>query len=163
MRDYNECRPYVDHLVSEHRRLHSLLRQTRAAIIGSGGGDRDVPREEIARVLQRLHDELARHFTEEEEGGCMDEAVSRCPRLAGDMLQIEEEHKELLAKVKAMIAQACSASDTVEARLALETEFDDFDRRIHAHEAAENEILRQDFGANINGEDNQPVPLILDV
>ena len=163
MRDYSECRPYIEHLVSEHRRLNSLLRQTRASIVGSGSPDRDASGAEVAAVLQRLYDELAHHFHEEEEGGGLDEAVSRCPRVSPDVRRIETEHVELLDKVKSLIAQAAHCEASLQERITLETAFDDFCRQIRAHETAENEVLRQGFGANVNGEENGQPTLILDV
>jgi len=162
MRDYNECRPYVDHLVAEHRRLHALLRQTRGSIVGSSSPDRDTSSEEVAAVLRRLREELAHHFTEEEEGGCLDEAVSRCPRLSPDVRRIETEHVDLLAKVDRMIVQAASCEASLPGRIELEREFDDFCRQIHAHEVAENDVLRQGFGVNVNGEENGQPTLMMD-
>lgn len=163
MRDYNECQPYVEHLVTEHRRLNGLLRQTRASIVGSGSPDQDAQGAEVAEALRRLQAELVHHFHEEEEGGCLDEAVSRCPQLSSDARRIEAEHGELLAKVAGLIAQAADGQITVQDRILLEAAFDDFCRQIRAHETAENEVLRQGFGANVNGDESGQPTLTMDV
>lgn len=163
MRDYNECQPYVEHLVAEHRRLNSLLRQTRASIVGSGSPDQDARGAEVAEALRRLQAELVHHFQEEEGGGCLDEAISRCPRLSADVRRIEAEHQELLAKVASLVAQAADGEFSVQDRILLEAAFDDFCRQIRAHEAAENEVLRQGFGANVNGDENGQPTLMMDV
>lgn len=163
MRDYNECQPYVNHLVTEHRRLNGLLRQTRASIVGSGSPDRDARGAEVVEALRRLQAELTYHFKEEEEGGCMDEAISRCPALSPDVKRIEAEHQDLLAKVASLITQAADGEISVQDRIALETAFDEFYRQIRAHEAAENEVLRQGFGANVNGDESGQPTLMMDV
>jgi hypothetical protein len=140
------------------------LRHARAAILGSGSPDRDVPAGQIAETIRRLRMELVHHFAEEEEGGCLDEAVSRCPRLGPDARRIEAEHQELLAKLESLLAQATDGEISVQDRVALEGAFDDFCRQMRAHEAAESDVLRQAFGANINGgEDSTRPTLTMDV
>jgi hypothetical protein len=162
MRDYEECRPYVDHLLAEHRRLHRLLGQTRAAIVGSGCPDRDATWVDVKRVLLLLRNELAQHFAEEEAGGCLDEAVSRCPRLSGEARRLEADHTELLAEIDRLIAQAEDHGCHVEDRVAFEAAFDNLCRELHAHENAENQILKQGFGANLNGDEEGRPTLTLD-
>jgi hypothetical protein len=158
MRDYEECRPYVDHLLAEHRRLHAMLHQARASIVQSGSPDRDASAEDIVRILRHIRGELEHHFAEEEAGGCLDEAVSRCPRLSAEVKRIEAEHPELLLEIDRLVAQALDSEPSVAHVVALERGFDHLCRQLCAHEAAENGILRQAFGVNVNGEESeQPV------
>src|SRR6476620_10387949 len=96
MRDYNECQCYVEHLIAEHRRLHRMLRLAQAAIVASGCPDRDATCTDIVRVLRQVREELQHHFAQEESGGCLDEAVSRCPGLSAEVKRIELEHPQLL-------------------------------------------------------------------
>jgi iron-sulfur cluster repair protein YtfE (RIC family) len=156
MRDYEECRTYIDHLAAEHRRLHNMIRNARFAMIHSAGADHDATPADVNRVLTQMRDELAHHFREEEGGGCMDEAVSRCPRLSGDVRRIESEHPELLARLDALIVAAADIEKSVRHRVEFEADLDNFCRQICAHEAAENEILRQAFGYNVNGDNGTP-------
>lgn len=162
MRDYNECRPYIEHLMAEHRRLHRLLRQTRVSIVQSSGPDGDASFADVARVLQNLRGELAHHFAEEEAGGCLDEAVSRCPNLSAELRRIETEHPEMLAAVDRLIAQAQGCDCNVQDRIALSLAFDNLCRQLDAHEVAENKVLKQGFGTNVNGDENSQPTLILD-
>src|SRR6188474_315829 len=143
MRDYNECRCYVEHLIAEHRRLHRMLRLARAAIVASGGPDRDAPGADIVRVLRQVREELEHHFAQEESGGCLDEAVSRCPPLSADARRIEAEHPQLLSSVDRLIAHALDCDQAVEKRVALERGFEDLCRQLDAHEADENVLLRK--------------------
>ena len=153
MRTYEECRPYVDHLLAEHRRLHAMLRKARSAIVHSGGPDGDVTPADIVRTLRFIREELAEHFAQEEAGGCLEEAVSRCPHLAAGAERITDEHAELLQALDALIAAAPDCGQSLAKRLALEQDFEDLCRRLFAHEAAENRLLREGFGANLNGDD----------
>jgi hemerythrin len=150
MRNYDECRCYVEHLIAEHRRVHRMLRLTRSAIVSAHGPDRDATADDIVAVLRRVRDELEHHFAQEEGGGCLDEAVSRCPALSAEARRIEAEHPELLRAVDRLIAQALDGNQSVVGRIALEGAFDDLCRQLDAHEAAENALLRQGFGANTN-------------
>jgi hypothetical protein len=162
MRTYDECRSYVDHLISEHRRLHRMLHLAHHAIMNADGPDRAAASAEIVRVLRQVRDELAHHFKEEESGGCLDEVVSHCPTLSADSRRIEADHPQLLAAVDRLIAQALDSDQSLQKRLEVEVGFDDLRSQLDAHEAAENALLRKGFGANLDGTENKPT-LTLDV
>jgi hypothetical protein len=158
----DEKDPYVNHLVAEHRRLHMLLRNARSAIMQSGAPDRDVTTADVVGVLTKVRGELAQHFSEEESGGCLEEAVSRCPRLATEATRLQGEHAGLLVQIDKLIAQALDSRHTLENRIAFEREFDEVCLLLHAHEAAENELLRQGLGRAVNGDSCEPLSLPLD-
>ena len=163
MRDDTDCRCYVDHLIAEHRRLHGCLRQMRVALahsLGSGDSPSFAP---VEHSLSRLREELARHFAEEDAGGCLEEAVSRCPRLAAEAGRIEAEHPQILADLDRLAAKTRQLAATHEHQLAVERDFERLCQRLREHEKAENSLLAQGFGIAINGEDTARRPLILDV
>ena len=160
MRDYEECRPYINHLLAEHRRLHGMLARARAAVRQMNGPDRDATLYDVAHILEQVRTELAQHFAEEEQGGCMEEAVSRCPRLAEDANRIEREHVQLLAEIDRLIAEAKDGPENFAARIAVERDFDELCTQLHAHEAAENALLREAFGAGINGDEREHVRIL---
>jgi hypothetical protein len=164
MRTYDECRCYVDHLISEHRRLHRMLHEAHRAIVGAHGLDGDASGADIVRVVRQVRDELEHHFAQEEGGGCLEEAVSRCPGLATESRRIEAEHPQLLAGVDRLIAQALDSDQSVQRRIELEVGFEELRRQLDAHETAENALLRKAFGANVNGNgENHSHTLPLDV
>ena len=163
MREDQDCRCYIDHLFAEHRRLHALLKQMRAAIAQSVGPDETPSFAAAQRTLALLHQELAHHFAQEESGGCMDEAVSRCPRLAGEEHRIEGEHSQILAELDQLIAQTKSLPPTHANQLAVQRAFDRLCQRLHDHERAENGLLAQGFGLAASGDESAQRPLILDV
>lgn len=153
MSDDNECRAYATHLLSEHRRLHEKLRGVRLAITSSGGRGGKLPFPDVVQVLQQVREELQGHFAEEEAGGCLDEAVARLPRLSAEARRIEAEHPELLRQLDLLIEIASDHKRVSIDRLAFDKQFDELYRRLHAHEAAENNLLRQGFGVTIYGEE----------
>ena len=145
---------YVDHLLAEHHRLHALLRHARAAILQSGGPDRDATAADIVRVLKQVRQELAHHFMEEEAGGCLEEAVSRCPRLSSEANHLGAEHAELLREIDDLLTIAATSDNSYAAHLAMEHAFKRVCERLYSHEAAENNLLRQGFGVNVNGDED---------
>ncbi len=163
MRDYEQCRPYIEHWIAEHKRLHRLMQKAHAAIIQASGPDRDATAQHVVAELRRLREELAYHFREEEAGGCMDEAACMCPKLGPEVTRIEAEHVELLQRLDGLIAQAADLDETVAKRVAFDRELNDLCQQLHAHEAAENAVLRQGFGTNFNGDEVSQPAVILDV
>jgi iron-sulfur cluster repair protein YtfE (RIC family) len=163
MRDDPDCRCYVNHLIAEHRRLHSLLRQLRVAIAHSVGPDEQPSFAGMQRALARLREELEQHFAQEESGGCLDEAVSRCPRLAGEATRIEAEHPQILAEIDRLIAQTQTLPPTHPNQLAAQREFDRLCEQLREHERAENTLLAQGFGVNVNSDESGHTALTMDV
>ena len=154
MRDYSECGYYVDHLVAEHRRLHRILRHMRSAIVSSVGPDITPSFAEVARILGRLRDELELHFTEEDAGGCFDEAVSRCPTLAPAAKGIAAEHPEILAEVNRLIDEAKDLVPTIQNQAAMQQAFERLYQRLRAHENSENHFFAHAFGTHVNDDDH---------
>ena len=163
MRDDNDCRTFVNHIAAEHRRLHTMLRQMRSAIIESVQPDETPSFAVIAGILARLRQELKEHFAEEEAGGCLDEAVSRCPGLSAEAKRIEAEHPEILGLIDRLSEQAGSSPPTPQNQLAMQRAFDQLYEQLRAHEAAENKLLAQGFGIQANGDDADYTALIHDV
>lgn len=151
MRAYDECRCYVDHLIAEHRRLHRILRVARNAIMPLDNATGNVPAADIVKLLGEVREELAHHFAQEDGGGCLEEAVSRCPTLSDEVRRIEAEHPWLLESIDRLIAQARDSDRSVKGRIEVARGFDELCAQLDAHEGAENALLRKGFGANING------------
>jgi hypothetical protein len=163
MRDDPDCRCYINHLIAEHRRLHALLRQMRVEMAHSLGPDERPSFAGVQRALTQLREELKQHFAEEEAGGCLDEAVSRCPRLSGEAKRIEEEHPQILAELDRLIAQSHTAPPTFPNQVTLQREFDRLCQQLREHEKAENTLLAQGFGVNVNGDESGHTALAMDV
>jgi len=158
MRTDDECRSYVDHLIAEHKRLHRMLRVARNAIMPPSSATENVPAADIVKLLGDVRGELEHHFAQEEGGGCLEEAVSRCPSLSDEARRIEEEHSRLLESIDRLIAQAQDADKSVQGRIAVAREFDELCAQLDVHEGAENTLLSKAFGAIVNGAADRPSP-----
>lgn len=145
MRDFFDGNTYINHLLAEHHRLHKLVHhaavdfRTRPAQVDMVGD------------LGEIRRELQRHFAEEEEGGCLEEAVSRCPRISPSAEHIKDEHPFLMQELDRLIARAKTLTEVD--REDFVCDFADFCRRLHKHEAEENLLLQQGFGMAVNGDD----------
>ena len=96
MNEAEDCRAYVEHLQHEHGRLNQLLLEIDHEVAALGRvGQPEVPITHFAQRLADLRQQLQAHFTEEEAGGCLEEAVSRCPSLSEDSKAIVAEHSVL--------------------------------------------------------------------
>ena len=157
MREHDECRSHVEHLIAEHRRIHRMLRLAHHTIIGAQGSEQDAAPAVVVRVLQQVREELEHHFAQEEGGGCLHEAVSRCPPLSAEAQRIEAEHPELLQDVDRLIAQVLDTDQSLQKRIALELAFDELCRQLDAHEAAENALLRKGFSITMDSADSKSV------
>ena len=145
MSDADDCYAYVEHLQHEHGRLHRLLLEIGhevAALRGVGQ-----PADAVVRLAERLTDlrqQLQTHFAEEEAGGCLEEAVVRCPSLSEDCKTILAEHPVLDRMLEQLLVQtrnrAVSGAD-------VQRDYRAFGEKLHAHEAAENRLLQMAFGA----------------
>ena len=160
MRDYEECRPYINHMLAEHRRLHGMLGRARAAVRQMNSPDHDATLGDLATVLRQVRLELAQHFSEEEQGGCIEEAVSRCPRVAGDAKRIEIEHVQILAELDRLIAKCMDGPESYAVRFEVDHDFEELCAQLNAHEKAENELMRAAFGAGVNGDDAEAVEIL---
>lgn len=149
MNELQTSRTYVDHLRAEHRQLHAEIRRIKNAFFDDVGHHRQPG--ELLRELSALNDELRRHFAEEEEGGCLEEAVSHCPGVAHEADDLQREHPALLKGLEHIIA-ALKTNNSGDAPPEVRQEFDDFTKLLLAHEAAENKVMQRAFGVTVNGD-----------
>jgi hypothetical protein len=151
----NDCKfVYVDHMLAEHRRLDQLVRRTMASIPGWEEADAAGWLPRMQAGLQEIRTELAHHFRKEEEGGCLEEAVARCPQLSVDVGHIEAEHRELLASLDDLIGRCRTLGATTAAQAqVLDAEFRAVVHKLRAHEARENRVMQRGFNVSLSDED----------
>ena len=146
MSNVDECRAYVVHLRIEHRKLHGALQRIQRDWRGAGAELQiHGQRPSVIQELRELRTHLAEHFAEEDAGGCLEEAVCRCPRLGPEADRIESEHPALLAELDDIIARSRSGTELGQPSH-VEQKFQDFAEKLHAHETAENHLLEDAFG-----------------
>jgi hypothetical protein len=146
MNGNEECLAYAEHLQSEHRemhqRLHALQQQLNAVTATRLEG------ETLARVIaigHQLRDEVAHHFQQEANGGCLDYAVSRVPRLANEAQRLVNEHPVLLAELDALLDKLRAAAPASIDVAWLKQHFDAFVVNMLAHEARESLLVERGF------------------
>lgn len=129
---------YVTHLRSEHRRLDRRARRIQERL-RDAAADAASALADVIREIRLLRDDLQHHFSEEEAGGCLDEAAACAPKLGPAERELERQHPNLLADVDQLIAEA----DTIDV---LRESFARFLSKLNDHEAAENRLFAEAFG-----------------
>jgi hypothetical protein len=158
MVDVNESRPYVAHLRAEHRRLDAAVRIIQGLFPASAVGSASFPSgEQLRQRLIALRDELERHFAEEEQGGCIEEAVCRCPSLSPKALELRLQHPILLEQLQRIIRRSEVVESLPRGGEGVERGFADFAEKLRGHEDAENRILQQAFGSSFDFDEPLPV------
>jgi hypothetical protein len=141
---------YIKHLFSEHRRLETRVETIRGDLASlSSGLASEADRRDLVLDLQKLHDELAIHFNEEQEGGCLEEAVSRNPNVTEEAARLEGEHEVLLGRLRELMGKVEGAAATPEADADVAAAFDSFAEELLAHEVAENRIMERGFNIDL--------------
>jgi hypothetical protein len=135
-------------LLADHRQLHVMLQIARTALLQEGGPHRDAKPADVVAALRQIRDALAHHFADEEASGCLDEMMSRDPRLTSQVERIRGEHRDLLRDTDRLIAQGLDGSQAVQERIAIAKALDDLCEEFYAHESAEDELLRQAFAVD---------------
>lgn len=145
MNDPEECVAYAEHLHHEHSRLNRLLLEIGHEVkqLGRPDAEQGLQRRLETRITD-LCDQLKTHFAEEEAGGCLEEAVTRCPSLSSDTKTIFEEHHLLDQLLCRLLSQV---SDPGAKPADIQSSWQAFATKIRAHEAAETRLLRMAFGA----------------
>lgn len=97
--NYDELdgRVYAQHLQLQQQSIQRLLEKLRSAVYGAAGCETAF--QEARQHVRDLRTELQRDFAEESAGGCLDEAVSRCPKLSGAVRELERKYPPLLSAV----------------------------------------------------------------
>jgi hypothetical protein len=146
MNDPEECVAYAEHLHHEHSRLNRLLTEVGHEVARLGQPDVEHGlRARLETRITDLCDQLNSHFAEEEAGGCLEEAVTRCPSLAAEMSTVMQEHQVLDRLLCTLLAQL---GDPAVTAAEVQSSWQAFYTTIQSHEAAETRLLQMAFGAH---------------
>jgi len=148
---------YVDHLLAEHRRLERLIHRTLASIPTWEESDFVGWLPAMRSGLEAVRAELAQHFKEEEAGGCVEEAIARCPGVSQEAQAVLQEHGPILAELDRLIALCRRAQPpTADEARQIEHDFRALVRRLRQHEAVENDIMQRAFAVSLENGVEQP-------
>lgn len=146
---------YTRHICVEHQRLNRLLLETRHRIDAwRATGGRLTPADVIAE-LHAVRAELQHHFAEEEEEGCLEEAMCRYPALAPQANQLLQEHRGILADMDRLCASAQQGAEQGLEVGDFVIEFQRIYDLLQDHEARESRVVQQAFSASLDTE-NEP-------
>jgi len=145
---------FVDHLLAEHRRLDHMVYQTLAMLPNWEEPSSPGWTEQMLTGLQSIRRELSRHFQEEETGGCLEEAVVRCPTLCSEVARAKAEHAHLLQDLEEVIEHCRRAAgpSAFDAHV-VGQELRAVVHQLRAHEALEDRIIEQGFNVCLENED----------
>ncbi len=141
---------YVAHMRAEHRRLSHCLRgvERQWEAVGLAPASSELF-DHLLQELRALRAELARHFAEEEAGGCLEEAVSALPQLSREVARLEREHAELLEALDRLLLDMRAGARRGSPVRTCEHEFRRLAARLRGHEAAETRILESCSGMSL--------------
>ncbi len=138
----------LGHILGEHRALHDHLVAIRAVFAtaeGTAAGRLASIREQLASLREHLH----KHFAQEEEGGYLEESITRMPRLARAVEAVLADHPDLLAELDGLI-ERLSRPDI--AKLSWEKadrDFAAFAQHLLAHERNENAVVQEGYNEDL--------------
>ncbi len=148
--NFEDFLTYVTHMRAEHRRLREwslAINRQWPFLSRQPSGTEALSK--LLDSLTELRQELAHHFQEEENGGCLEVAVAHQPSLSHEAMVLEHEHPGLLRQLDLVLQHVRAFPSSGDEAATIETEFREFAERLHAHEIAENEILEESFGIQV--------------
>jgi hemerythrin len=138
---------YFDVLVqqvrTEHRELHQRVKQVRdqlKALRGPLMSAADPA--DLRRALSELREYVTHHFCQEENGGCLEEAVVRMPKLAHELTLLEKQHQSLRADIDRLVDEVPTGESTGAAWKQTADDFEQFVRDLFTHEAGEEKLFQ---------------------
>ena len=138
----------LGHVLAEHRDLFNLMHCVRSAFATAESPTPEC-RAEVLASLRHLRDHLAEHFVREEQGGYLEEAVTRVPRLSAATRSILSQHPALLAELDRLITDLDPAANGAEAWRRADHAFEAFSAHMAAHERSENAVVQEGYNEDL--------------
>jgi len=138
----------LGHVLAEHRDLFNLMHSVESAFTAAGP---PTP-ERRARVLESLHmlrDHLGDHFTQEERGGFLEEAMTRVPRLSSAVRSIVAQHPALLVELDHVIESLGIVTGEADPWPRAAHAFESFADHMTAHERSENAVVQEGYNEDL--------------
>ena len=137
----------LGHLLAEHRELFTLIQSVRTAFAEPGEPSAD-RRAGIVESLRLLRCHLRDHFSQEECGGFMEEAVTRIPRLSAAMRSILDQHPALPGELDRVIA-TLEPPESPGCWATAARDYEAFAAHMTAHERRENAVVQEGYNEDL--------------
>jgi hemerythrin len=129
-------------VLADHRELCRLLTGLQGCFAEADEGCQEACRR-LPGLLKDFYSYLAAHFSEEEAGGLLEEAVCRLPRLSKEAMTLERQHAPLLEELKRIVCCVEKSDDLMEKDVS--ARFREFVNELRQHERAENHLAAEAF------------------
>ena len=138
----------LGHVLAEHQELfHRLTTARQAFAAETPPGPPEVA--SLIACLASLRDHLREHFSQEERGGFLEEAVARMPRLSHAVGAIVAQHPALLAELDKIIVSLPSSVETAASWQEAGQAFAAFTAHMMAHERSENAVVQEGYNEDL--------------
>jgi hemerythrin-like domain-containing protein len=135
-------------LLEEHTKLRGLLNDLREMVQQQSGSI-----QEVAGMIQQLHDQVDVHFQAEEASDCFPDLVNAAPRVSDRVVILLAEHGELRAEIHQLVQDARRRSGTTDDWDQLARLLQDFTGKLLTHERTEDELVQEVFTDDIGSKD----------
>jgi hypothetical protein len=145
MDNLNHCGALFEHLQSVHHKLNCELVEVRRQFETLPANQTSGPAvDALLARLEQLHRDLVAHYREEETGGCLEEAIARCPSLSPQSKALMAEHPLLAQALESLIEQIRKRHGSPQS---WQQGYDEFVQQVRTHEAEENRVMTYALGA----------------
>lgn len=138
----------LGHVLAEHQDLFNRLTAARKAFAAEAPPAAD-KLASLGACLTSLRDHLHEHFSQEERGGFLEEAVARMPRLGSAVAGLVAEHPALLAELDKIIAALPSSASSAATWQQAGQAFTGFAAHMMAHERSENAVVQEGYNEDL--------------
>jgi hypothetical protein len=114
---------------------------------------REVPLEEVVRLLDGLRRFFVSHFRNEEDGGLFESVVERAPHLARLADKLTHEHVEILERLDGLLKFARRGTGQPLCWRMLSLRLRDLTNQLHQHESEENGMLQMAYSDDLGTKD----------
>jgi hypothetical protein len=135
-------------IAAEHESLANLYEQVSVALDAGPGGPLSA-----SVLLDELVEQVANHFSHEEEGGYYSQVVEIAPWRAPAVDELKRQHSDLLRTVARIAQGARLASKSLLSYEAVWKEFAEFLHSCSDHEARENRLVQEVYLLDIAAAD----------
>jgi hypothetical protein len=137
--------PFYARFLADHRELNRMVEAVEHQLVSAR--DNSEARAALPGMLNDLLAHVRHHFEEEEQGGVLEEAMCRLPRLCSQATTVERQHAPLLAQLEQIVQRLQPLGESAEKCRSLADEFCRFAAALRTHEAAENRIAAEAFAS----------------